>query len=287
MPRPPRDRRPSPSRAPPRRDQRARFENVTQAQQHDLVQACADQLVRHARIAHDQPVIEIGPGTGAITAALLSAGARVQAIERDGQRVEALRRRFASELASGRLLLDQGDALAWRPPLAEGWRVVANPPFNLTAALLRQWLVEAPLPPVALDLVLQRDAADKLQGSMDVPDAHTRSSALIALTGMSRVAAQLKRGDVDPPSRVDLCVWILRRHDDAPPPAALALVDRLLAIAFAGPRTMAEALRGVASTIQLRRQGAEHGWNPADHPRAVPPRAWLPLAELLRMCGKI
>ena len=90
-----------------------------------------------------------------------------------------------------------------------------------------------------------------------------------------------------PPSRVDLCVWSFRRHADAPTPPVLAITDRLLAIAFAGPRSVAEALRGVASAVQLRRQGAEHGWDPLEHSRAVPPAAWLPLANLLRMCGKI
>lgn len=273
-------RRPRAATAPQR-------ENLTLAQQHDLAPARANELVFRAGVRRGEHVVEIGPGTGAITAALLAAGATVQAVERDPARSGGLRQRFAQEIAAGRLLLDEGDALTWRPRLPAGWRAVANPPFNLTAALLRMWLIDAREPPTALDLVLQREAADKFGGSLDVPGAHTRTSALVALAGVPRISGNLRRDDVVPPSRVDLCTWSFRRHPDAPPPAALALADRLLAIAFAGPRTVAEALRGVASTVQLRRQGAEHGWNPADHPRAVPPAAWLPLAELLKLCGKL
>lgn len=273
-------RRPSAAAAPQR-------ENLTLAQQHDLAPARANELVFRAGVRRDEHVVEVGPGTGTITGALLAAGAIVQAVERDPARVAGLRQRFSQELTTGRLALTEGDAVTWRPTLPAGWRVVANPPFNLTAALLRQWLIDTPEPPVAIDLVLQREAADKFGGSIDVPGAHTRSSALVALAGTPRIAGLLRRDDVSPPSRVDLCTWAFRRHAKAPAPETLAITDRLLAIAFAGPRTVAEALRGVASTVQLRRQGAEHGWNPADHPRAVPPAAWLPLAELLRMCGKI
>lgn len=278
--RPRQPRRPSAATAPQR-------ENLTLAQQHDLAPARANELVFRAGVKRDDHVIEIGPGTGAITGALLATGATVQAVERDAARVTGLQQRFDHEITAGRLLLSEGDALTWRPTLPVGWRVVANPPFNLTAALLRLWLLESREPPVAIDLVLQREAADKFAGSIDVPGAHTRTSALVALAGTPRIVGLLRRDDVSPPSRVDLCTWSFRRRDDAPPPAALKLVDRLLSIAFAGPRSVAEALRGVASAVQLRRQGAEHGWDPAGHPRDVPPAAWLPLANLLKMCGKI
>lgn len=244
-------------------------------------------MVHRAGVRRDDHVIEIGPGTGVITAALLATGATVQAVERDAARIIVLNQRFSQEVTAGRLLLSEGDATTWRPTVPAGWRVVANPPFNLTAALMRQWLLEGSELPAAIDLVLQREAADKFCGALDVPGAHTRSSALIALAGTPRIASLLRRDDVFPPSRVDLCVWSFRRHADAPTPPVLAITDRLLAIAFAGPRSVAEALRGVASAVQLRRQGAEHGWDPLEHSRAVPPAAWLPLANLLRMCGKI
>jgi 16S rRNA A1518/A1519 N6-dimethyltransferase RsmA/KsgA/DIM1 with predicted DNA glycosylase/AP lyase activity len=278
--RPARDRR----RPPPRRDPAPAPTAANQAQQHDLRPEAARKVAEVSGVRGGHVVLEVGAGTGELTAALLARGATVQAVELDPARVERLRTRFAAELADRRLVLHAADMRGFAPRLAPGWRVVANPPFNLTASLVRGWLLERNDPAVALDLVLQREAGEKLTGA---PAAHNRSSALAALAGTPRFALRLQRDQVSPPSRVDLCVWSWRRHPDAPAGDELERVDRLLAIAFAGPRTMAEALRGVATGIQIRRQAAEHGWDPAAHPRAVPPRAWLPFAALLAMCGKL
>lgn len=257
---------------------------VNDAQQHDLLPASARRVVQTAAVRAGQVVLEVGAGTGELTAALLSAGALVQAVELDGARVAGLRARFAAELADGRLTLHAADIRRFVMRTAPGWRVVANPPFNLTASLVRGWLLDHAEPPAALDLVLQREAGEKLAGAAD---AHNRSSVLAALAGAPRFAMRLARDEVIPPSRVDLCLWSWRRRADAPAAAELERVDRLLAIAFAGPRTVAEALRGVATGIQVRRQAAEHGWDPAGHPRLVQPEAWRSFAALLAMCGKI
>ncbi|MBA3684437.1 MAG: hypothetical protein H0W72_04265 [Planctomycetes bacterium] len=255
-------------------------------QQHDLAPSAAQAVIDAAALTPTDTVLEVGPGLGALTAAILSRGCRLQAIERDAARIPVLQRRFAKELADGRLILVVGDAMRVTPALPEGWRAVANPPFNLTADLLRRWLLDdlPGGPPVALDLVLQREAAQKISGR---PGAHTRTSVLVALVGTARPVARLNRDQVSPPSRVDLSVWSLRRAPDAPSPTELRWVDTLLARAFAGPHTVADALQGMATGVQLRRQSQEHGWDFAEHPRMVPPPAWLPFARLLHMCGKV
>jgi hypothetical protein len=82
-------------------------------------------------------------------------------------------------------------------------------------------------------------------------------------------------------------VWQHRRHARTPTPEALLALDRLLTIAFAGPRTMQEALRGLATGTQLRRQADIHGWQLTDHPRSLSPAAWLDFAQLLNTCQKL
>lgn len=241
-------------------------------------------MVADAGIAAGTRVLEVGPGLGALTAGLLGAGAVVVAVERDPQRVTTLRRRFAPHLASGQLSLLSGDALRVVPPLEHPWRVLANPPFSLTAPLVRRWLLASRPPPVALDLVLQREAALKLTGSHG---AHTRSSVISHLCGTPRVVRHLPRDVVTPPSRVDLAIWSHRRGEAAPTVDELAAIDRLLERAFAGPHTMSEALRGLATGVQLRRQAAEQDWNPDDHPRTLSPAAWRSLAHLLVTCGRL
>ncbi len=230
-------------------------------------------------------VLEIGAGRGALTAELLQAGALVHAIERDQDRCAVLAKRFSREIASRMLVLHAGDALRVGPRLTGRWRVIANPPFNLTADLVRRWLLD-PLgdQPEALDLVLQYEAARKLCGH---DGHHTRSSVITRLAGKPWISQKLSREQVSPPSRVDLCVWSLRQVPSIPKPDELQRIDRLVGIAFAGPHSVAEALRGVATGVQIRRQASEHGWKPDEHPRTLKPVAWRSLATLLAMCGKI
>jgi 16S rRNA A1518/A1519 N6-dimethyltransferase RsmA/KsgA/DIM1 with predicted DNA glycosylase/AP lyase activity len=257
---------------------------ANEAQQHDLADGHATRVVAEARISADDLVLEVGPGLGALTAGLLTAGARVVAIERDPRRIATLRQRFAKQVTDGRLTLVTGDALELMPPMPAPWRVLANPPFALTAPLVRRWLLESDPAPTAIELVLQREAALKLAGS---EGGQTRSSIIAHLCGTPQVVRHLPRDAVTPPSRVDLAVWRHRRDAEAPAATELAAVDRLLDTAFAGHHTMQEALRGLATGVQIRRQAAEHGWNPAEHPRTLAPAAWLALTRLLITCGRL
>jgi 16S rRNA (adenine1518-N6/adenine1519-N6)-dimethyltransferase len=253
------------------------------AQQHDLSVAAAQKIVAAVPAQPAIPILEIGAGLGSLTEALLAAGRQVTTIERDHERVAQLKNKFSRALENNQLTLIAGDAMRVLPRFARDYAVVANPPFNLTAALVRQWLL-AEYPPAHVTLVLQKEAAEKLTGA-DL--AHTRSSVLSHLAGSPRVASTLPRQAVTPPSRVDLAVWQHQRAKRPLSPAHLAAVDTLLATAFAGPRTVKEALRPLATTLQIKRQASEHGWHPDDHPRTVSPDAWSDFAQLLVLCGKI
>lgn len=253
-------------------------------QQHDLTPPWAAHILTTAAIKAGDTIVEVGAGHGALTAGMLKAGARVFAIERDPKRVADLREKFAKQIAAGMLYLQAGDALTWEHHLPEGWRVVSNPPFNLTAPLLQRWMVGDDPPPDAIDLVLQREAGLKLSPK---PGEQTRTSALMAVAGRASVRLSIPREATKPASRVDLCLWSFRREADGPTLKELRAVDKLLHVAFAGPHTMADALRGLATGIQVRRQAQAHGWSPTDHPRNLPPSAWLPFAQLLVMCHKL
>jgi 16S rRNA A1518/A1519 N6-dimethyltransferase RsmA/KsgA/DIM1 with predicted DNA glycosylase/AP lyase activity len=164
--------------------------------------------------------------------------------------------------------------------------VVANPPFTITSSLIRTFLLgEWPDgPPSRLDLLLQREAVHKLGGAQR---NESRSSVLVRLLGDPRMTLELRRSDVNPPSRVDLALWSWKRRGEPPDHATLTALDRLLEKAFAGTHTMREALRGLATPVQLKRQAAERGWNVDEHPRTLKARDWLSLTKLLMMCGKL
>ncbi len=111
-------------------------------------------------------VVEIGPGPGGLTRALLAEGAaRVVAVERDARAIAAL-----EEIAArypGRLAIVEADALAFdaRDALAGARaRVIANLPYNIATALLISWLTAEPWPPWydALVLMFQREVAERI-----------------------------------------------------------------------------------------------------------------------------
>ena len=150
-------------------------------QQHDLRHEVAARFVAGARIRAGERVLDAGAGLGAITAELLAAGAQVTAAEFAPDRLTALRRRFgqACEIVAA-------DLRSWDPGFVGPWRVVANPPFHLTAQLVAGWVL-GPRPPAALDLVLQHETAEKLSAP------GTRSGALLACAGEATFVARLPR----------------------------------------------------------------------------------------------
>jgi 16S rRNA (adenine1518-N6/adenine1519-N6)-dimethyltransferase len=123
-------------------------------------------IARAAEPLENITTVEIGPGPGGLTRALLALGARrVIAIERDQRALPAL-----EEIAArypGRLDIVAGDALRIdvREHLGpERARVVANLPYNIATALLINWLTAEPWPPWydALILMFQREVAERI-----------------------------------------------------------------------------------------------------------------------------
>jgi 16S rRNA (adenine1518-N6/adenine1519-N6)-dimethyltransferase len=150
-------------------------------------------------------VIEIGPGPGGLTRALLALGAaRVIAVERDQRAIAAL-----EEIATrypGRLDIVAGDALAFdpRPHLggSQG-RVVANLPYNVATALLVKWLTMEPWPPWYDQLVLmfQREVAERLVAAPG-SKSYGRLSVLVSWRSEARILFDVAPSAFVPPPKV-------------------------------------------------------------------------------------
>jgi 23S rRNA (adenine-N6)-dimethyltransferase len=122
---------------------------------HPLEPAWAARLVADAGVARGDLVLDIGAGTGAITAALIAIGARVIAIELHPGRAATLRERFG-----GRgVVIVQADAADLRLP-RRPFSVVANPPWAVSTAIVRRLTARGSRLERA-DLVLPRWAADR------------------------------------------------------------------------------------------------------------------------------
>ncbi len=165
-------------------------------------------LARIARVAaplDGAAVVEVGPGPGGLTRALLSLGAgKIIAIERDERAKPAL-----EEIAArypGKLEIVSGDALGFdgRAHLAgERARVVANLPYNIATALLIDWLTAEPWPPWydMLVLMFQREVAERIVAKVG-DDAYGRLAVLAGWRCEAKIMFDVAPSAFVPPPNV-------------------------------------------------------------------------------------
>lgn len=131
--------------------------------QHFLLdQNLTDRIVRTAGDLSEAEVIEVGPGPGGLTRALLASDARrVTVIEKDSRCVAALQE--LSAFYPGRLNIVEGDALQDNllPPAEMPRRIVANLPYNISTVLLIGWLRQASAYE-SMTLMFQKEVADRI-----------------------------------------------------------------------------------------------------------------------------
>jgi 16S rRNA (adenine1518-N6/adenine1519-N6)-dimethyltransferase len=182
-------------------------------------------------------VLEIGPGPGGLTRALLAAGAaRVLAIERDPRCIAAL-----SELAtaaSGRLELIEADALRLDVAELGAQRIVgvANLPYNIGTPLLLKWLDRIALFDV-LVLMFQREVAERLAAA---PGSGTygRLSVLVQWLCAVEIVMHLPAGAFVPPPQVASSLVRLTPRPQPLAPADKRALEIVLAAAFGQRRKM-------------------------------------------------
>jgi len=183
-------------------------------------------------------VLEIGPGPGGLTRALIAQGARVLAVERDERAVAAL-----AELAArypGRLEVIAGDALTFDPraQLARPARVVANLPYNIATALLVTWLTAEPWPPWydRLVLMFQREVAERITASPG-SKAYGRLSVLAGWRTQARILFDIAASAFVPPPKVTSSVVELAPRPQ-PLPCDSRALQRVTEAAFGQRRKM-------------------------------------------------
>lgn len=206
--------------------------------QHFLLDA--NLTARIARAAGDLShvnVIEIGPGPGGLTRALLAAGAgAVFAVERDGRCVAALAELVAAY--PGRLHVIAGDALgidatALAPPPR---RIVANLPYNIAVPLLVGWLRQIGAFD-ALILMFQREVADRL-AARPGRKAYGRLGVLTQWLCEVRVLFSVDKAAFTPPPRVTSSVVALTPRRAPLAEADFAALEAVTAAAFGQRRKM-------------------------------------------------
>lgn len=194
-------------------------------------------IARAAGRLDQATVIEIGPGPGGLTRALLASGARrVVAIERDRHCLAAL-----SELAAaypGRLDVVGGDALELDPVrLSEKPRkIVANLPYNIATPLLLGWL-ERIGEYESFTLMLQREVAERLI-ALPRSKSYGRLSVLVQWLAEARILFDVPARAFVPPPRVTSSVVAILPRAEPLAPACRPTLERITACAFGQRRKM-------------------------------------------------
>jgi 16S rRNA (adenine1518-N6/adenine1519-N6)-dimethyltransferase len=194
-------------------------------------------------------VLEVGPGPGGLTRALLAAGASVTAIERDRRCIPALAE--LGEAFPGKLRVIEGDAMEVDAPSLFAGRphIVSNLPYNVGTALLVGWLTADWQPWwQSLTLMFQKEVAERIVASAG-DDAYGRLAVLSQCRSQARIAMPVHRSAFTPPPKVMSAVVHIV-PGEAPEGVEVRVLERITAAAFGQRRKMLrQSLKSVPGAL--------------------------------------
>ncbi len=195
-----------------------------------------------------QQVLEIGPGPGGLTRALLRAGARVTAIEMDPRCLPALAEVEAA--FPGRLRVIEGDAMKLAHGIEGPFHIVANLPYNVGTALFTGWLSGESWPPqwASLTLMFQLEVAQRIVATPGT-GAYGRLAVLAQWRSAARLAMKVHRSAFTPPPKV---MSAIIHVTPAPMPSAVSarMLERVTEAAFGQRRKMLrQSMKGLPGAL--------------------------------------
>lgn len=218
-------------------------------------------IARTAGPLEGSTVIEVGPGPGGLTRAILALGAaKVIAIERDARCLPAL-----AEIADhypGRLTVIEGDALKTDfealAPAGEPVRIIANLPYNVGTQLLVNWLLPKRWPPFwqSMTLMFQREVALRIVAQAD-DDHYGRLGVVAGWRTKARTAFDVPPQAFTPPPKVTSSVVHLEPVEQ-PLPCEAGKLERVTQAAFGQRRKMLrQSLKPLGGEALLAKAGID------------------------------
>lgn len=197
-------------------------------------------------------VLEVGPGPGGLTRALLRAGAKVTAIEMDRRCLPALAE--LGESFPGQLTVIEGDALKLDHGAlmtGEPFHVLSNLPYNVGTALFVKWLGGEAWPPQwrSLTLMFQREVADRIVAGAG-EHTYGRLAVLAQWRATATMAMKVHRSAFTPPPKV-MSAIVHVTPTEAPEGVSARMLERLTEAAFGQRRKMLrQSLKGVPGALE-------------------------------------
>ena len=214
-------------------------------------------IARLAGVGAGDLVIEVGPGPGGLTRALLETGAQVTAVEKDARFLPLLAE--LSQAAGGSLRVELADALeADEAALAAGRpaAIVSNLPYNVGTPLLIKWLT-GPFRPASMTLMFQKEVAQRIVAAVDGA-AYGRLAVIAQATSDAHIVMDVPARAFTPPPKVESAVVRLTPQADRPSPARLDALQKLTAAAFGQRRKMLRAsLKGLGGERLIAAAGLD------------------------------
>ncbi|HSS63527.1 MAG TPA: 16S rRNA (adenine(1518)-N(6)/adenine(1519)-N(6))-dimethyltransferase RsmA [Gammaproteobacteria bacterium] len=237
-----------------------------------------DRIVRAAAIKPGDAVVEIGPGLGALTGALLEAAGRLDVVELDRDLAAKLRARFDPEA----IHVHQADALEFdfeglsreRGPL----RVVGNLPYNISTAILFH-LTDAGSAIRDMHLMLQKEVVDRMAASPGGRN-YGRLSVMLQFRCQVEALFSVAPGAFRPPPKVhSTVVRLIPLETPEVPVSNLRDLERVVSLAFGMRRkTLRNSLKPVLTAAEIEAAGVD----PGARPETLDLAAFAALANRLR-----
>jgi 16S rRNA (adenine1518-N6/adenine1519-N6)-dimethyltransferase len=148
-------------------------------------------------------ILEIGPGKGALTEALLEHNARVIAVEKDDRLITVLQEKFKEKITSGQLQISHDDALLFDPSKIDGtYKIVANIPYYITGQFFKHYLTNKHQPQ-SMVIMVQKEVANRIM-------AHDKKESLLSLSikcyGAPRAVMTVQKKYFSPVPKVDSAI---------------------------------------------------------------------------------
>ena len=237
-------------------------------------------IVEEAEIGAGENVLEVGPGLGVLTSALLEAGAVVAAVERDRRFIEYLERKYSG--ASVEIIPGDAARFEWENHFKDkDWKFVSNLPYSITSLALRKTLY-AKNPPTNVVVLVQREVAER---AVARDQKHSLLSLMIAFASHeARIVKRVAAGAFYPPPKVESAILRI---------IPMTLEERAAIWGMDPEKIMAVAKRGfahrrklLASNLGLKGDDARRVMRDASLPEKaraedLSPGDWVKLTSLM------
>lgn len=163
-------------------------------------------IIRSAQIKTGETILEVGPGTGNLTRALLEAGARVIAVEKDHDLVELLK----LKIQISNLKIIERDILKYdETTIKEPYRIIANIPYYLTGKLIQKFLLSNNKP-VEMILMVQKEVGERITAR---PPQANYLSSLVSFLAKTEILFKVGQENFWPKPKVDSVIIRIATRD--------------------------------------------------------------------------